>query len=174
MNNLETERLVLRPFNLGDASFVLELVNSPGWLQFIGDRNIHSIADAEHYLTNNHIKNYNLKGFGYWVIFRKEELKIPIGICGLLKRDELEHIDIGYALLPQFEGLGYATEAAQGVLTFGFKTLKANRILAISTMENLGSTKVLEKIGMELEGKIKLTTEEPELYLFGKKAPEVM
>jgi ribosomal-protein-alanine N-acetyltransferase len=172
MSTLKTERLALRPFNLGDAAFVIELVNSPGWIQFIGDRNIHSIADAEHYISNNHLENYKEKGFGYWVIFCKENLKIPIGICGLMKRDGLEHMDIGYALLPKFEGLGYATEAAQSVLTFGFNTLKATRILAISDVENIGSAKVLQKIGMALERKIKVTTDEPELYLFSVEAPK--
>jgi RimJ/RimL family protein N-acetyltransferase len=89
-----------------------------------------------------------------------------------MKRDGLEHMDIGYALLPKFEGLGYATEAAQSVLTFGFNTLKATRILAISDVENIGSAKVLQKIGMALERKIKVTTDEPELYLFSVEAPK--
>lgn len=172
MNTLETERLILRPFSLTDAPFILELVNTPGWLQFIGDRNIHSTSDAENYLNNGPLKGYADNGFGYWTVSRKEDPRKPIGSCGLMKRDMLQDIDIGYALLPEFEGLGYATEAAQRVLSFAFETLKTSRVVAISTTDNVRSAKVLQKIGMQLEGKIQLSADDDELHLFGMQAPK--
>ncbi|MFM6953571.1 MAG: GNAT family N-acetyltransferase [Sphingobacteriaceae bacterium] len=172
MNILETDRLILRPFSLADAPFIMELVNTPGWLAFIGDRNVHSVGDAENYLQNGPLKGYADTGLGYWTVSRKEDLSKPIGSCGLMKRDTLQDIDIGYALIPEFEGLGYATEAAQAVLSFAFETKKVPRVVAISTTDNVRSAKVLQKIGMKIEGTVRFSADDDELFVFGVEAPK--
>ena len=160
-----TERLVLREVNINDADFILDLLNSKGWLQFIGDRNVRSLPDAEKYIADRIIKSYIDHGLGLYLV----ELKTSgtaIGLCGLIKRDTLEDIDIGFAFLPEYNGFGYAFEAAISTLQFAFESLEINRLVAITTPDNINSIKLLEKIGMQFEKKI-LFEEKEELFLFG-------
>lgn len=119
---LETERLSLRQLNYGDAPFILELLNSPGWLKFIGDRNVQTEEDAIHYLQHGPMKSYEMFGFGLSLVELKTD-ETPIGMCGLLKRDYLEHPDIGYAFLAEFMGYGYAFEIASATLAYVTQTL---------------------------------------------------
>ena len=115
-----TERLVLRQVNINDADFILDLLNSKGWLQFIGDRNVRSLPDAEKYIADRIVKNYIDDGLGLYLV----ELKTSgtaIGLCGLIKRDTLDDIDIGFAFLPEYNGFGYAFEAAISTLQFAFE-----------------------------------------------------
>ena len=111
---LETERLVLRRFTLDDAEFIFRLVNDPSWLRFIGDKNVHNLDDARRYLREGPLDMYQRFGFG---MFRVEERAsgLPTGMCGLIKRDTLPDVDVGYAFLPEFRGKGYAFEAANAV-----------------------------------------------------------
>ncbi len=160
-----TERLVLRQVNINDADFILDLLNSKGWLQFIGDRNVRSLPDAEKYIADRIIKSYIDHGLGLYLV----ELKTSgtaIGLCGLIKRDTLDDIDIGFAFLPEYNGFGYAFEAAISTLQFAFESLEINRLVAITTPDNINSIKLLEKIGMQFEKKI-LFEEKEELFLFG-------
>ncbi len=117
MKILETERLMLRNVVNSDAEFVLDLLNQPSFIKFIGDRNVRTISEAENYIETRFTKSYQDFGFGMYLVELKtpnSELRTPIGICGFVKRDTLPDVDIGFAFLPQFGGKGYAVESAQG------------------------------------------------------------
>ncbi len=147
---LETERLALYEFGVNDAEFILKLVNSEGWLHFIGDRNIHSVDDAKLYLLNEIMKAYQELGFGFWRIQLKDS-HTTIGMCGLTKRLYLNDPDIGYALLPEFTGRGYAQEAVAATLQYAHQSLYLKRILAITKPDNVRSVKLLQKLGVNFE-----------------------
>ncbi|WP_068986833.1 MULTISPECIES: GNAT family N-acetyltransferase [Lysinibacillus] len=164
MKVLETERLTLRLQTTEDADFILELVNDPSWLQFIGDRGVRTVEDAREYILNS-INMYEKSGFCFYLVERKED-NIPLGICGLVKRDSLEDVDIGFAFLPTYWGKGYAYEAASAVLAYGLDTLGLKRIVAITTQDNYASAKLLEKVGLKFERLVQLSNDEEELRLF--------
>jgi RimJ/RimL family protein N-acetyltransferase len=149
-NILETERLTLREFDLSDAKFILQLLNTPTWLKFIGDKNVHNIQEAEDYLTNGPIASYKENGFGLWLVSLKESRK-PIGMCGLIKRDYLDYVDVGFALLPENEGLGYGFEMARSTMTYSRKILRIAKVIAITDKNNEASIKLLGKIGLQFE-----------------------
>ena len=142
---LETERLKLRQLEIDDTEFIVELVNTPGWLKFIGDRNIKTTEDAIRYLQNGPMKSYQENGFGLWLVELKEDTK-PIGMCGLLKRDWLEHPDIGFAFLPEFSGMGYAFEMALATVNYAKNKLELATLSAITVPSNEKSIQLLEKI----------------------------
>ena len=164
-NIIETDRLILREITTNDAPFVLALLNTNGWLRYIGDRNVRTIADAEKYIAERFIKSYFEHGFGLYLVELKSN-NASIGMCGLIKRESLEDVDIGFAFLPEFTGVGYAYEAAFATLKFASGVLKLKRILAITTPDNTSSIKLVEKIGLQFEKKI-LFEEKEELFLFG-------
>ena len=147
---LETDRLILRHFTEEDASFMLELLNTEGWLTFIGDRNVKTEEDARRYLRIGPLLSYEQYGFGMWLVELKSK-QAPIGICGILKRKTLEHPDIGFAFLPEFGGKGYAFEAASATLAFAKNTLHLPNILAITVPHNQASISLLEKIGLKYQ-----------------------
>ena len=123
------------------------------------------MPDAEKYIADRIVKSYIDHGLGLYLV----ELKTSgtaIGLCGLIKRDTLDDIDIGFAFLPEYNGFGYAFEAAISTLQFAFESLEINRLVAITTPDNINSIKLLEKIGMQFEKKI-LFEEKEELFLFG-------
>lgn len=165
MNILETERLILRLQTTDDASFILELLNDPSWLQFIGDRGVRTIEDAKAYILNGTVRMYEQYGFCLFLVERKED-HVPIGICGLVKRDSLEDVDIGFAFLPKYWAKGYAYEAASAVMAYGKDKLGLNRIVGITTQENHASAKLLKKIGLQFERLIQLANDAEELSLF--------
>lgn len=165
MNILETERLILSEYENSDAAFIMELLNTPSWLQFIGDRNIKSLDDARNYILNTPVASYRKNGFGLYSVKLKDG-NIPIGMCGLIRRESLEDVDIGFALLPQFEGKGYAYEAAAAMLDYAKTHLKLKRIVAITNIDNVSSIRLLEKLGLKFEKNIKFEKEEKELKLF--------
>ncbi|SDY84731.1 MULTISPECIES: GNAT family N-acetyltransferase [unclassified Bacillus (in: firmicutes)] len=165
MNILETERLILRLQTTDDASFILELLNDPSWLQFIGDRGVRTIEDAKAYILNGTVRMYEQYGFCLFLVERKED-HVPIGICGLVKRDSLEDVDIGFAFLPKYWAKGYAYEAASAVMAYGKDKLGLNRIVGITTQENHASAKLLKKIGLQFEQLIQLANDAEELSLF--------
>ena len=161
---LSTERLTLRRFVLDDAPFVIALVNEPGWLEFIGDKGVHTIEDAHRYLQAGPLRMYEQFGFGLYLIERKSDA-VPIGMCGLIKRDTLEYVDIGFALLASVAGQGFAYEAACAVVQLA-KSLKLPRLLAITTPTNHASQKLLRKLGLQFEKEIRMGPEAEALHLF--------
>lgn len=163
---IETERLILRKFTLEDAPFLLELVNTPAWLQFIGDRNVHTVEEAENYLRNGNLKSYTEHGFGFYLVAIKESNE-AIGMCGLVKRDSLEDIDIGFAFLPNSIGKGYGYEAASATLDYALNVLKLGRIVAIVDPQNASSIALIKKIGLKYEKMVQISTNDIELMLFG-------
>ncbi len=164
----ETERLTISKFSIDDAPFFLELVNTPHWLKYIGDRNVKSIEDAEKRITESHIKSYNTNGFGFYVLRLKEGDNKPIGTCGLIKRDTLEHVDIGFAMLPENEGKGYGYESSVAVLKLAKEVFKLETIVAITLPTNAPSIKLIEKLGLTYQKRVKPFDTEEELLLFAK------
>lgn len=162
---LETERLVLRHFTPDDAAFVLELLNEPGWKKYIGDRGVDSLETARTYIDNVPLASYRRHGFGLWAIDLKED-GTPVGMCGLIKRDTLEDVDIGFALLSKFEGRGLAQEAANATLAHARDELGIQRVVAITTLDNERSGRLLERSGMKFEKTISLSNDSEELRLF--------
>lgn len=150
MRVIETERLALRWLEASDAGFMLELMNDPGWLRYIGDRGIRSVADARKYIEDGPREMYARLGVGLYMVELREG-GAALGICGLVQRDWLEDVDLGFAFLPQFRGKGYAYEAAAATLDFGRSTLHLRRIAAIVAPENRDSMRLLEKLGFRLE-----------------------
>ncbi|HFJ9439807.1 MULTISPECIES: GNAT family N-acetyltransferase [Bacillus] len=161
---LETERLNLRWFDIQDAPFILELVNDPAWIQFIGDKGVTNLEDAKKYILNGPVDMYNKMGFGLYLVERKEDFT-PLGMCGLIKRDSLEDVDIGFAFLEKFRSKGYGFESASAVIDYGVQKLGLKRIVAITTIDNINSGKLLEKIGLQFEEIISDSGED--LKLFG-------
>jgi RimJ/RimL family protein N-acetyltransferase len=150
MKILETARLALRRLSIEDAAFILELVNEPSWLQFIGDRGVRTLEDARDYILKGPVEMYGRLGFGLYLTELKVD-RVPIGICGLIKREHLEDVDIGFAFLPRFWGNGYAHESASAVMAHGKTALGLDRIVAITSPDNHGSIKLLEKLGFDFE-----------------------
>jgi [ribosomal protein S5]-alanine N-acetyltransferase len=146
---LETTRLILREATIADAEFMLALLNSPGWLKYIGDRNVHTTAEAAAYLENGAIKSYRENGFGLYTVVEKNSQKC-IGSCGIIKRPELELPDLGFAFLPDYLGKGYGYETANACIDFAKNNLKINELLAIVNPENEPSNGLLVKLGFEL------------------------
>lgn len=162
---IETERLRLREFTLADTPFIIELLNTPGWLQFIGDRNIHTEEQATAYLQNGPLKSYRENGYGLWMVASKDG-GMPLGMCGILKRDTLDHPDIGFAFLPRYNGQGYAYEIARATLAYAREHLDLPTICAIVAPGNERSTRLLEKIGLRYVKTFHLPGSEEELLLY--------
>ncbi|MCY9592280.1 N-acetyltransferase [Paenibacillus chitinolyticus] len=169
MKILETDRLILRLQTTDNAAFILELLNDPSWLRFIGDRRVRTLDDARAYILNGPVRMYEQFGFCLYLVERKED-QAPIGICGLIKRESLEDVDIGFAFLPKYWSKGYAYEAASAVMSYGKDTLGLTRIVAITAQENQASERLLEKLGFQLERLIQLTndSEKLKLLVFGE------
>lgn len=163
---LETERLQIARFTADDAAFILDLVNTPSWLAFIGDRGVKTIDDAQQYILNGPLMSYETFGFGSYLVKLKSN-GISVGMCGLLKRDTLEDIDIGFAFLPDYVGLGYGYEAAKAVMTYAHKVLNATRIVGITHPDNQPSIRLLEKLGLQFERTIRLGNSTTDSLLFG-------
>ncbi len=160
---LKTSRLVLRQLGPDDAPFILRLLNEPSWLANIGDKCVHTTAEAQHYIQTGPAAMYARFGFGLYQV-RLSASDEPIGMCGLLKRETLEDVDLGFAFFPEFWGNGYAREAATAVLSEARNTLSLARIVAITTRNNDASRKLLGKLGFVLERPIRLEAEELLLY----------
>jgi [ribosomal protein S5]-alanine N-acetyltransferase len=162
---LETERLILRRLDEGDAAFILELLNGEAFQRNIGDKGVRTVEDAVRYILEGPVESYARHGFGLWLVELKET-GTPAGICGLVKRDALPDADIGYAFLPRFWSRGYAYESAAAVLAYASHALGLRRVLAITNPDNPGSIKVLEKIGLKFERLVRLSDDAPEIMLF--------
>jgi RimJ/RimL family protein N-acetyltransferase len=166
----ETERLIVRSTTSEDAEFLLTIFNSPKWLQFIGDRNVHTIEEAEKYIEDRITSQYKRLGYGHYIV----ELKTngaKIGTCGLYDRPGLDGIDIGFAFLPEYEGKGYAYESAEVVKNAAFNEFSIPELVAITTKDNFASQKLLEKLGLENQGDIQMPGEEEALFFYKMRKP---
>ena len=163
---LETERLFLRRFSSANAEFILELLNQPSFLRYIGDKAVRNTVDAINYIQSGPVASYERFGFGLYLVELKDTAE-PIGMCGLLKRDSLLDVDVGFAFLPAYWSRGYAFEAAAAVMNYGREVLGLRRIVAITSLDNEASMRLLEKLGLKSEGLIKLAEDQPEVRLFG-------
>lgn len=152
---LETERLILREVEEADAAFVLALLNSPGFLENIGDRGVRTEDEARAYIRDRVIGSYEQHGFGMWLTIQKLD-HTPVGLAGLVKRDGLDVPDVGYAFAQRAWGQGYAQEAAGAVLSHAQGPMGIPKLAAITTLENFASMAVLRKIGFTYEGTIQL------------------
>jgi RimJ/RimL family protein N-acetyltransferase len=167
MKVLETARLTVRRLTVEDAPFILKLVNEPSWLRFIGDRGVRNLEDARGYILKGPIEMYGRYGFGLYLTELKTD-GTPIGMCGLIKRESLKDVDIGFAFLPAYWGKGYAYEAAAAVLEHGRSAFALSRIVAITSPDNISSIKLLEKIGLRFERMVRMSDAEPEIKLFAR------
>jgi len=157
---METDRLILRWLSAGDAAFILELVNDADWLRYIGDKGVRNLDDARGYIDKGPIDMYRRLGFGLYRVELKTD-GTPIGICGLIKRETLDDVDIGFAFLPQFRSQGYGSEAARETLEHGRDVFGLKRVVAITSADNEASGRLLEKIGLRFES----------MYAPGNEAP---
>jgi RimJ/RimL family protein N-acetyltransferase len=162
---LETERLALKEFTLNDTDFIIRLLNSPGWLEYIGDRNVKTTQDANAYLENGPLKSYRENGFGLCMVETINERK-PVGMCGIIKRDTLPNPDIGFAFLQEYISKGYGFEIAAATLAYAKNELKLPKISAITVPSNERSIKLLEKLGFQFISKTKNLSTEEELLLY--------
>lgn len=165
MKQLKTDRLILRPMTEQDAEFVLELLNDPSFINNIGDRKIRSVDGAKAYIMNGAVASYAKNGFGLLMVTLKATGE-SMGICGLIKRETLGDVDIGYAFLPKYWSKGYAVESALAVKQFARDVVGLKRMVAITDPQNLASIRVLEKIGMTFEKMVRLAEDDIELKLF--------
>ena len=162
---LRTNRLILKEVQQKDASFIFEIMNSEGWIQFIGDRGIQSLNDAEKYIINSIAKNYFDLGFGMYKVSLIETNQ-PIGLCGLVQRTYLKRPDLGFAILPSHGGKGYTYEASKSILRYANQKLGHSSILAITDQDNFACQKLLDKLGFVDQGIIHQNEENLMLYAY--------
>ena len=165
MKVLETERLILRRLSVDDGAFILGLVNDPAWQRFIGDKGVRNLEDARNYIVTGPMDMYARLGFGLYLTERKSDAE-PIGICGLIKRDALQDVDIGFAFLPDFRGKGYAREAAAAVMEHARSAFGLRRLVAITSPDNEASIRLLEKLGLRFEATVSLAGDSHDVSLF--------
>ena len=166
MKILETKRLVLQHLNVKDAEFIFELLNEPSWIEFIGEKNIRNIGDAENYILNVPMKMYVEHGFGLFLVKLKEGESI--GLCGLHDREGLKGVDLGFAFLPKYWRVGYAQESALAVINYGKSVHGLSQIVAITLSHNRSCIKLLEKLGFQDKNTIVHLEDDPrELELYG-------
>lgn len=163
--SFETERLLLRPSSIADAPFVFQLLNTPKWIANIGDRNVHSVKDAEEYIQEKMLPQLERLGFGNYFVIRKSD-DVILGSCGLYDRDGLEGVDIGFAFLPEHEGKGYGYESAAKIMEAGIHEFGVKKISAITIVENIASQKLIEKLGLTFEKMVTLPGDDVALMLY--------
>jgi RimJ/RimL family protein N-acetyltransferase len=184
MKILETERLILREIDAGDAAFMLDLLNQPSFIKYIGDRNVRDLQQSREFIETRYRKSYRDNGYGLYAVELKEPsadsgqpsaairnpqsaIRNPvIGICGFVRRDTLPDADIGFAFLPDFEGKGYAFESASAIMKYGREVLGLRRVLAITSQDNANSGRLLGKLGFRFDGLITLPHDTEPLKLF--------
>ena len=160
---IKTERLIIRPITLNDASFILELVNTKKWINNIGQRNVHSIDDAETYIQTKMIDHYTKHGYGNFVMMRKND-RVIVGSVSLFNRQDVEGVDIGFAVKPCFFRQGYAYEGAVSIMKHARDELKLSSIIAFTSKKNIASQNLILRLGLEYEGTI----------IFGEKKEELL
>ena len=162
---LETERLILRHATEDDAPFMLELLNDPAFLRFVGDRGVRTLEDARRYIRERHVEAYRRNGFGFYLVELKET-GAPVGTCGLVRREGLTDPDVGFAFLPDYRARGYGFESARAVVDYARERLGLKRLLAITSPDNDASGALLGKLGLKFERMMKLPGEDEEVKLF--------
>ena len=165
MQILETQRLILREIVEDDAEFVLDLLNQPSFIKYIGDRGVRNVEQAREFIESRYRQSYRDNGYGLYAVELKL-LKELIGMCGFVRRDSLPGPDIGFAFLPQHEGKGYGTESAAAIMDYGRESLGFTRVLAITSQDNDASGRLLEKIGLSFERLIEMPPDNEVLKLF--------
>ncbi|WP_299216778.1 GNAT family N-acetyltransferase [uncultured Dokdonia sp.] len=163
----ETERLGMRPAHIEDAAFVLELLNTPKWLSYIGDRKVYTEEDAVQYITSKMLPQFEEKQFGNYIVIRKEDGK-KIGCCGLYDREGIEGVDIGFAFLPLYEGKGYGYESASKTMQYGKEVHRITTVSGITVKENIESQRLLEKLGLTFIKMITLSNDTEAVMLYRK------
>lgn len=174
MNIATTARLSLDWLTLDDADFIVKLVNDPQWMVFIGDKSVRTRADALAYLSTGPLDMYDRLGYGLYRVSLRAcgaDKDQPVGICGLVRREGLGDADLGFAFLPAGRGRGYALEAAQAVLSYGFDALALPRIAAITLPHNQRACRLLERLGMSLHGAIRIPADGPDKLLYSLQNP---
>jgi RimJ/RimL family protein N-acetyltransferase len=161
----ETERLFLSPSSIEDAAFVLELLNSPKWIQNIGDRKVHSLEDAEAYIRTKMLPQLESLGFGNYTLIRKTD-GAKMGSSGLYNRDGIEGVDIGFAMLPEFTGKGYSFEAANKLMQLAKGEFQLSKVSGITLKTNKASQGLLEKLGLKFSKMIQIPNDPEELMLY--------
>jgi RimJ/RimL family protein N-acetyltransferase len=170
VHGITTPRLRLRRFTESDAPFALALLNDPDWLRFIGDKQVRTLEDAGAYLREGPITMYARFGLGLLCVDLKDSGQ-TIGMCGLIQRDGVADLDIGFAFLPAFRDQGFAREAASATLAHGHDSLGIKRIVAFTAPDNSRSVRLLGKIGMQIERTVTLPDSAEELLLFASGSP---
>lgn len=155
MTPLLTDRLLIRPFTLDDAPFILRLLNEPSFIANIADKGVRTKEQAQDYLQQGPLASYATHGHGLWMV-EHHGTGAPMGMCGLIKRDSLPEVDLGYAFLPEFWGQGFAREAAEACLAFGRETLGLRGMLAIVSPGNAPSIRLLEALAFRPTGRMEL------------------
>lgn len=161
----ETERLYLKNTDEEDADMILELYNSPKWIEYIGERDVKTLEDAKKYIREKMMPQYDRLGYSNNTLIRKSD-NVKLGSCGLYDREGLEGVDIGFALLPAYEGRGYAHEAASKVLEVGIEKFDIKKVSAITLERNAPSRRLIEKLGLKFKEMIKLPEDDEEVMLF--------
>jgi RimJ/RimL family protein N-acetyltransferase len=164
---LLTARLTLRRLEFDDAAFIVRLLNEPSFIENIGDRGVRSIDDAHRYLRDGPIAMYEKHGFGLWHVARNSD-RAAVGMCGLLKRENLPDVDLGYAFLPEYWGSGFAFEAAEATMCHAAQKFGLKRVIAVVSQHNDASIRLLKKLGMEYERLFAMHPDEPEVRLYGR------
>ncbi|WP_229708564.1 GNAT family N-acetyltransferase [Silvimonas iriomotensis] len=162
---ISTERLTLRWLTLADAPFIFDLLTNPSWLQYIGDKGFKGVEDARNYIETGPIAMYQRCGHGLYLVERKTD-GAPLGLCGLIKRDGLDDVDIGYGFMPQYWAQGYALESSLAVLDYGYQTLHLPRIVAITSDDNPASMRLLEKLGLRHTANVRLAAIDEDMLLY--------
>jgi RimJ/RimL family protein N-acetyltransferase len=162
---LQTERLRLREFGIADAEFIVELLNDEEFLRYIGDRGVRTTEDAREYIRSGPIASYDRDGIGIWLVIRIEDSRL-VGTCGLLRRDELDAPDVGFAFLPDYRSQGYGYESARAVLDHATETLGIARVLGVTQTDNTASIALLEKLGLRYEDVVRLDDKGPDLAMY--------
>ncbi|MBL1221641.1 GNAT family N-acetyltransferase [Chryseobacterium sp. L7] len=167
-NVYETERLILQPMSPEDKDFIFDLYNRPSFIKYIGDRNIKSVADAENYIRNRFMEQFERLGYGNFLVVTKDTGE-KIGGVGIFEREGLDVVDIGFSLLEEFEGKGYAYEAALKVKSIGMDKFGLKKISAITSKDNFPSQKLIQKLGLEFKHYVTLPDDDEELMYFETK-----
>lgn len=164
-SQFETERLMMKPMSIEDAGFILELYNSPHFIEFIGDRNLKTIQDAENYIVEKFLPQFEKLGYGNYLITQKSDGK-KIGGVGIFERDGLEVKDIGFSFLPEFERKGFGYEAASKLMEIAFEEFGVEKISAITVKKNIASQKLIEKLGLIYQKMVELPFDEEKLLYY--------
>lgn len=165
MNSYETDRLILKPAEVQDADFFLELYNMPSFIQYIGDRNLRTKEDAENYITSRFIPQIEKLGFGNYVVILKED-NTKIGAVGIFEREDLDVLDIGFSFLEKYKGKGYAYKSANKLKEVAATDFGVHKISAITTKDNFSSQKLIERLGLKFQKMVTIPEDVVELMYY--------